>query len=118
MTAFSDALSTLCLSYAEATGVLPGRDPALPPKVTTVQDWARGKTRVPDDVWDRLCDLFEQVEGAADEIIADQGERDGGVCALPLDVDVDAIPLPHPSLRRAAFVRARLVLGTRLVREA
>lgn len=118
MTAFADALSTLCLTQEDATNVLPSRDPAIAPKLQLIKDWARGKTRVPDDVWHRLGDLFEAVEQAADHIISDQGERDAGDAALPLVVDVAAIGLPHPSLRRAAFVRARLVLGPHLVREA
>lgn len=118
MTAFADALSTLCLTQEDATKVLPSRDPAVAPKLQLIKDWARGKTRVPNDVWQRLGDLFEAVEQAADDIIADQGERDAGDATLPLIVDVQAIDLPHASLRKAAFVRARLVLGPHLVREA
>lgn len=105
----------LCLTFEEAAELLPGREPGSLLSVTMIKDYARGKSRVPADVWETLGNLFEAVDQATDEIIADQGEADGGTATLPLDVDVWAIDLPHDSLKRAAFARARLILGPSLI---
>lgn len=115
MTPFAAALSTLCLTAEEAATLLPSRDPDVPIKVGMVRDMARGKTRVPNDVWTRLGVLFEMVEQAADEIIADQAVLDGGAGIFPLTVDAFDIDLPHASLQMAALARARLVMGRTLV---
>lgn len=109
MSPFAAALSTLCLTYGEAAGLLRNREGG-PVKESMVKDWARGKSRVPDDVWEQLTGLFEQVEAAADELLADQGEFE-----IVLETRVEEIDLPHPKLRLAAAVRAKLVLGLGLI---
>lgn len=109
MSTFAAALHALNLSHAEAAEF-------LEIKPTAIADMMRGKTRVPDGVWHELSGLFELVEREADDIIADQGERDGGEGLLPVDLDVSAIPLPHPKLRAAAAARAMFVLGPQLLR--
>lgn len=109
MSTFSAALHALNINHAEAAELL-GRI-----KATAIADMVRGKTRVPEGIWRDLSDLFELVEREADDIIADQGELDGGECVTPLDLDVSAIPLPHPKLRAAAAARAIFVLGPRLL---
>lgn len=114
MSIFAAALNALNLGQADATEMLAHE--GRPLKETMVKDWSRGKSRVPAGVWDRLQQLFEQVEDAADDIIGDQGEADGGECLLPLDVEIDAIPLPHRKLKEAAAWRALAVLGPDLLR--
>ena len=108
MTAFSACLSTLCLSHADAADLFGA-------SVDTIKKAAAGHRPAKPWMFEKLADLFEMVEQAADDIIADQGERDGGEGMLPLEVNVDDIPLPHPSLRRAALARAILTLGPALV---
>lgn len=108
MTAFSACLSTLCLSHADAAEL-------LGINVDTVKKAAAGHRPAKPWMFEKLSDLFELVEQAADDIIADQGERDGGEGLLPLEVNVDDIPLPHPSLRRAALARAMMTLGPGLI---
>lgn len=111
---FKAMIRTLNLDYADAATLL--RNAAGAPFATaTIQDFVRGKSRVPDDVWRQLSELFEAVEAAADDIIADQGEADGGEGLLRHTVLVDTIPLPHPALRAAAAARALFVLGPRLL---
>lgn len=114
MSVFAASLNALNLRHADAAELLAHDGRVL--KETAIKDWAREKSRVPPGVWDRLQELFELVERAADEIIADQGERDGGECFLPLDLEIAAIDLPHPALREAAAARALLVLGRDLLR--
>ncbi len=91
-------IRTLNLDRADAADLLRNAE-GQPFAVSTIQDFSRGKTRVPDDVWRQLSDLFEAVEGAADDIIADKGEADGGEGLLQHNVEVSAIALGHPALR-------------------
>lgn len=105
MSTFAAALHALNLSHSEAAELL-GRI-----KAAAITDMVRGKTRVPPGVWSDLSNLFELVEREADDIIADQAEQDGGEGLIPLPLNVQKIPLPHPKLRAAAAARAMLVLG-------
>lgn len=113
MTAFAAALGALNLSQTEAAELLAHEGRAL--KRSMVADMANGRTRVPLGIWQRLADLFQLVEDAADEIIADQGEMDGGAGLTQLAVVVATIPLPHANLRAAAAARAMLVIGPDLL---
>ncbi len=100
MSPIKACLSTLCLTYEDAAELLPHNGRAV--SVTMVKDWARGKSRVPAAVFEQLAEYWEAVENAADEIIADQGERDGGKGLSPLTVRLSEIDLPSEGLRAAA----------------
>ena len=115
MTAFAAALSILCLTRAESAVILVNRE-GRAMKESLVVDYARGKTRVPDDVWQQLSGLFEMVEIAADKIIAAQEELDDGAGLVRRELDPATVDLDHPKLRGAAIARAMLVLGPRLLR--
>lgn len=108
MTAFSACLSTLCLSHADAAEL-------LDVSVGTIKQAASGHRPAKQWMFERLSDLFEMVDQAADDIIGDQDDLDDGAAFAPLSVNVDDILLPHPSLKRAALARAMLVLGPRLI---
>lgn len=108
MTAFSACLSTLCLSHADAAEL-------LGVGISTIRQAASGHRPAKQWMFERLSDLFEMVEQAADDIIGDQEDLDDRVAFAPLTVNVDDILLPHPSLKRAALARAMLVLGPMLI---
>ena len=110
MTPFSACLSTLCLNHAEAAELLGCG-------VGTIKQAASGQRPAKPWMFEKLADLFELVEREADDIIADQGEKDGGAGFAMHEVDISKIPLPHPALRAAAFARAMMTLGPELLVE-
>lgn len=111
MTPFAACLSTLCMSHADAAQLLGC-------SVATVKQAASGHRPAKDWMFEKLATWFELVEREADDIIADQGEKDGGAGIQMHVVDIDAIPLPHAPLRAAAFARAMMTLGPNLLSAA
>ncbi len=108
MTIFKAALASLNLNNETAASlIISPAGTAL--KTETVEGFARGRDRVPVGVWEQLAALNEQVETAADAIIADQDESnaiDGAIKIDPATID-----LPHIRLAEAAVARAIFVLG-------
>lgn len=110
MTIFKAALASLNLNNETAASlIISPAGTAL--KTETVEGFARGRDRVPEGVWQQLAALNEQVETAADQIIADQEAGEDDAFDGAIKVDPATIDLPHLRLAQAAVARAIFVLG-------